>query len=56
MMPGKMSDPNTMPKRIMKSEHDVGEPETKEGIESGHDAEEHEIKRRDRIWSRCQRT
>ena len=34
MMLGKMSDLDTMPEKIMKFEHDVGEPKTKEGIES----------------------
>ena len=31
-------------------------PKQKEWIESGHDAGEPEIKRRDRIWARCWRT
>ena len=61
MMPGKMSDSDMMSEKIMKSGHDAGEPETKEGIkykcdagepetkriESGHDAVEIETKRRD---------
>ena len=37
-MPVKMSDPDMMQKKIMKSRHDAEEPKTKEGIESGRDA------------------
>ena len=40
-MLGKMSDLDTMSEKIMKSGHDVGQPE---------------VKRRDRIWARCQKT
>ena len=53
-MPGKMSDSDTMHKKIMKSGHDAREPETKEGIEFECDAGEPETMR-DRIQGRCWR-
>ena len=48
-------NPDTMPKKILKSRHDAEEPEIKR-IESRHDAGEPETKGRDRIRARCRRT